>query len=213
MAPPASERGRSQDHGRSRLRWAAALGAGALTVLGVGAPAQAQPAGAAWPVPTTRVVVTGADVAATAAAVTAAGGQVTAAYPLIGGVAATLPANAHLPAGYLVVPDREVRFAATQTATTEAVSTVRATVGLPADPGDVGRGVTVAVVDTGVADVPDLDGRVVAHLDVTGGGGGDGEGHGTFMAGLVAGTGAASGGAYAGVAPGARILDVKVARA
>ena len=40
---------------------------------------------------------------------------------------------------------------------------------------------------------------------------GDGYGHGTFVAGLVAGSGKSSSGAYAGVAPAARILDVKVA--
>jgi serine protease AprX len=70
--------------------------------------------------------------------------------------------------------------------------------------------VTVAVVDTGVADVADLAGRLT-HINVSSGAAGDGLGHGTFMAGLVAGDGSSSDGTYAGVAPSARILDVQVA--
>ncbi|HEX8346727.1 MAG TPA: S8 family serine peptidase, partial [Actinoplanes sp.] len=50
-------------------------------------------------------------------------------------------------------------------------------------------------------------------VDLTGTGDGDGYGHGTFMAGLIAASGAASGGAYRGVAPGADLIDVKVADA
>jgi subtilisin family serine protease len=67
-----------------------------------------------------------------------------------------------------------------------------------------GAGVTVAVVDTGVApDVPALAGRVSAK----GGAGKDCVGHGTFAAGLIAGRADdATGG---GVAPEARILAVR----
>jgi serine protease AprX len=172
-----------------------------------------------------RVVVTGSGPAAAAIAVQEAGGRVTAELPLIGGVVADLPVGAELAPGFVVTPDRAVTFTATKPAeeapagdaptggsSTEPTSTIRATLGLPPD-GSEGRGVTVAVVDTGVANAADLAGRVVAHVDVTGTGAGDGYGHGTFMAGLIAGTGAASDGAYRGVAPGARVLDVKVARA
>lgn len=102
----------------------------------------------------------------------------------------------------LTAPGREVNFDSTGTSSQEPASTVRAGLGL-GEPGDEGRGATVAVVDTGVAEVGDLAGRVVAQVDVTGSGGGDGEGHGAFMAGLIAGSGAASDSAYAGVAPGA----------
>lgn len=67
-----------------------------------------------------------------------------------------------------------------------------------------GAGITVAVVDTGVAPkAPALDGRVSA----TGDAGQDCVGHGTFAAGLIAGrSGDATGG---GVAPQARILAVR----
>ena len=143
-----------------------------------------------------------------AAGVARAGGTVAQRLPLVGGVLATLRRGTALPAGYVVAPDRPVRVAGLSSAT----STVRGTVGLAAR-GDEGAGVTVAVVDTGVADVADLRDAVVERVDVTGTGGGDGYGHGTFMAGLIAGSGGSSGGRFTGVAPGARIVDVKVADA
>jgi serine protease AprX len=70
--------------------------------------------------------------------------------------------------------------------------------------------VTVALVDTGVADVPDLAGAVT-HVNVSGDAQGDGYGHGTFLAGLIAGSGSSSDGLVRGVAPAARILDIQVA--
>ncbi|MCF4140854.1 S8 family serine peptidase [Streptomyces sp. Tue 6430] len=68
-----------------------------------------------------------------------------------------------------------------------------------------GAGVTVALIDTGVATgAAGLDGRVLAE----GAAGDDCVGHGTFLAGLIAGTGGDSPG-LAGVAPGARILALR----
>ncbi|MFE5813823.1 S8 family serine peptidase [Streptomyces sp. NPDC056479] len=65
-----------------------------------------------------------------------------------------------------------------------------------------GAGVTVALIDTGVApDAAGLDGRVTA----AGAAADDCVGHGTFLAGLIAGTGSS----LAGVAPGARILALR----
>lgn len=89
-----------------------------------------------------------------------------------------------------------------------------------------GRGVTVAVLDTGVDGTHgDLSGRVVQNLKLA-----DTQslgvgfnyplatpslantdqvyGHGTFVAGVIAGNGQQSGGKYAGVAPGANILGL-----
>src|SRR5919106_6093535 len=97
-----------------------------------------------------------------------------------------------------------------------------------------GRGVTVAVVDTGIEDDhPDLAGRVVKHVNfepawffdmindgvfsdqVAEGTGNpvDSYGHGTHVAGIVAGTGAAAGneGDMSGVAPGAKLVNIKIA--
>ncbi|BEP12287.1 hypothetical protein acdb102_05980 [Acidothermaceae bacterium B102] len=79
--------------------------------------------------------------------------------------------------------------------------------------GDTGAGVGVALLDTGVSIVPDLVGHVAAGVDFSGEGNSllDSFGHGTVMAGLIAGSGVASGGQYPGVAPGATITSVKVA--
>jgi serine protease AprX len=75
-----------------------------------------------------------------------------------------------------------------------------------------GSGVTVAVLDTGVTRHPDLGERVAARVDLTPDGDGyDRYGHGTHMIGVVAGDGGASGGRWAGAAPGASVLPVKVA--
>ncbi|MGW0147443.1 S8 family serine peptidase [Streptomyces sp. NPDC003333] len=66
----------------------------------------------------------------------------------------------------------------------------------------IGAGVTVALVDTGVApDADGLDGRVTAEGTAAQ----DCVGHGTFLAGLIAGTDAR----LTGVAPGARILALR----
>ena len=77
-----------------------------------------------------------------------------------------------------------------------------------------GSGVTVALLDTGVNDVADLAGRVVARVDFTPDHDGyDHYGHGTHMAGIIAGDGTLSGGTWTGVAPKAKIVSVKVAGA
>jgi len=79
--------------------------------------------------------------------------------------------------------------------------------------GPKGHGVRVAIVDTGIdANHPDLQGRVTASADFTGEGPNDGHGHGTHVAGIVAGSGAASGGRYRGVAPEAELCAAKVLR-
>lgn len=89
--------------------------------------------------------------------------------------------------------------------------------GSVARPG-AGAGVTVAVVDTGISDTPALNrasGRLHDGIDTSGTDTfEDGYGHGTFMANLVA--GGHANGTYRntlGVAPGATVINVKVADA
>ncbi|MGW3555035.1 S8 family serine peptidase [Streptomyces griseoincarnatus] len=78
--------------------------------------------------------------------------------------------------------------------------------------GHRGEDVKVAVLDTGVdASHPDLAGRISEAEDFSGSSGtGDAFGHGTHVASIVGGSGAASGGARKGVAPGADLLIGKV---
>ncbi|MFC0033989.1 type VII secretion-associated serine protease mycosin [Micromonospora chaiyaphumensis] len=75
-----------------------------------------------------------------------------------------------------------------------------------------GRGVTVAVVDSGVdATHPELTGQVLPggrSYGAPGDGRSDVEGHGTHMAGIIAAKNAGSDG-VTGIAPGARILPIK----
>jgi serine protease AprX len=81
--------------------------------------------------------------------------------------------------------------------------------------GITGAGVNVAVLDTGIQALPDFAGRMVDGVDLSGGHNPwqDNYGHGTFDAGLIAGNGASSNGAYTGEAPAAGLVSVKVAGA
>ncbi|MFE7129992.1 S8 family serine peptidase [Streptomyces sp. NPDC057638] len=78
--------------------------------------------------------------------------------------------------------------------------------------GYTGKGVTIAVLDTGVdATHPDLKGQVTGAKNFSDSPDTkDRNGHGTHVASTAAGTGARSGGQHKGVAPGARVLNAKV---
>jgi type VII secretion-associated serine protease mycosin len=75
-----------------------------------------------------------------------------------------------------------------------------------------GKGVTVAVIDTGVAKHRDLDGSILEGADFTSDksdGTKDVDGHGTKMAGLIAAHGKDGSGAL-GIAPDAKIMPIRV---
>src|SRR5215218_3474366 len=80
-----------------------------------------------------------------------------------------------------------------------------------------GAGVKVAVIDSGVAEVPELAGAVVGGTDVSGTGApdgrtpvGSGQEHGTLVGTILAGRGTRPGAGMIGVAPQAELLSVSV---
>ena len=175
-----------------------------------------------------------------AAAVAAAGGRSLAALPIVDGLLARVPADqapelARQP-GVRAVTDAErpLQVKAADPAPPEPTAgavdspapapdgSATLPVGAPPPAGEgaarpdgedaVRLGVGVGVLDTGISSNGDLAGRVVASADLSGEWSfTDSYGHGTFMAGLIAGSG--QGGGPAGIAPGADLIDLKVAGA
>ena len=76
------------------------------------------------------------------------------------------------------------------------------------DEGVTGEGVTVAVIDSGIKRRNDFRARLAARFNFSSldGGPDDGNGHGTHVAGVIAG----EADDYVGIAPGARVLSLKV---
>ena len=102
-----------------------------------------------------------------------------------------------------------MRFASTAADAVKGASTYAAPASLGAawSTGNRGKGVGIAVIDTGVSPVDGLAGRLVHGPDLSGEGSTvDTFGHGTVMAGVAAG-----GGTRPGVAPEATVVAVKVA--
>jgi serine protease AprX len=219
-----------------RLRWLAfAATATALAVPALaGSSATALARGTTWTapaggrltaatMPSVIVQARAGRTAAAAAAITAAGGTVDKDLPVVNGFAAHVPQSAVAalranPAVRAVTDNASVQFASniyddstvqSSYAKASGASTAWAN-------GNLGEGVGVAVIDTGISPMNDVAGRVVRGPDLSGEGTIiDSYGHGTVMAGIVGGSGAdsanRSNGMFAGVAPKSTLVAVKVA--
>src|SRR5712691_8587270 len=169
------------------------------------------------------VIVTSTGLLSPVVGVLEVGGTVLTQFHLIDGVEASIltveePVLAALP-GITVTPDVSVSVQSTTESTgphtpSDAFLPETGATRL-ASGGDTGQGVTVAVLDTGIDNLPDFSGRLVGGGDLTGGNNPyqDSYGHGTCVAGLIAGNGASSNGQYSGEAPGAKLVSIKVAGA
>lgn len=142
--------------------------------------------------------------------------------PLIRSFVAEMPqgqvlALARDPRVRYVTPDAPVRMTAIDT--TALQTTYEQAIGVPgiwnsaASPAN-GKGVTVAVLDSGInpdhpAFASDKANVIAVKVNPKALGGGDAHGHGTHVAGIIKGNDAL--GRYIGVAPGARVISVKIA--
>lgn len=168
----------------------------------------------------TPVIVTGEPRAARGAAGGVEGMSVTAHLPSVGGYAATVtPDGAWWQSVVTDATGETARAAGTAKLWLDELAEVSLDESVPMvgapdawAAGYDGTGITVAVLDSGIDDThPDLAGQVVGAQDFTPEPDAtDTNGHGTHVAGILAGTGSASGGGYTGVAPGARLLNGKV---
>jgi serine protease AprX len=175
---------------------------------------------------TAQVIVqtTGPDaVADVREAAVALGASIKSDLPVIDGFSASIPASAltrlaHTAGVRAITKNTVGRFEELSYDEATTASAFAKTSGATAawGAGNLGEGVGVAVLDTGVAPMKDFAGRLVHGPDLSGEGTlVDTDGHGTVMAGAIAGSGADSisnpGGAFTGVAPKATVVAVKVA--
>src|SRR6266542_3362129 len=103
---------------------------------------------------------------------------------------------------------RDVPVQRMMVVTTEATGATQVWSGFDSLPGYTGRGIGVAVIDSGVAPHSALRNRVIAAFDFTSHQETalDKLGHGTHVAGIIAG----DDGTYSGMAPGAHIVSLRV---
>jgi serine protease AprX len=170
-----------------------------------------------------RYIVEGTTSQAAASGVSATHGVVVSSLPIVHGVVAELTGDevaAARQAGLRVSPDLTVHMEGSGLPPGSHPSDAyNAVTGASTmwQSGITGTGVTVAVLDTGIdANLSDFGGHVIDGVNLANpknpaGWATDNYGHGTFIAGLIGSSGASSGGAYTGVAPGADLVSIKVA--
>ena len=132
--------------------------------------------------------------------------------PLIGGFAGLMTTDTI----YRIVSNPEVDYISfdSRVYTLLDIATPTMDAYFPHDKGYNGEGITVAVVDTGVAPHSDLTrptNRIIGFKDMINNKNEpyDDNGHGTHVAGIIAASGYASRGKYVGMAPKANILGIK----
>jgi serine protease AprX len=120
-------------------------------------------------------------------------------------VTANTPADSN-PSAYSATPALGNDYSTT--------NTVRQALGL--QDGFTGSGMTVAIIDSGIQNSGDFSGRIIGMYDFTPVHYGasvapsDEYGHGTHVAGLIGSNGTSSNGKFAGVAPGVKLLALRV---
>jgi serine protease AprX len=169
------------------------------------------------------IVRAAGDVGEAKSAVVDAGGSLGADLPLVDGFAADVPADSlgalkHDPAILSVTPNERIHYEQFSYDASSTDSNFADSTGAPAawSKGNLGAGIGVAVIDTGVSPMNDLSSHVTYGPDLSGEGTYiDTYGHGTVMAGIIAGDGTdsvnRSNGAFVGMSPKANIVSVKVA--
>ncbi|MFN2543313.1 MAG: S8 family peptidase [Actinomycetota bacterium] len=194
-----------------------------------GVPAKADPAlyamAASHPTSTFSVIVREATPSTSAAEdlVRGLGGHVTHELQIVGGFSATVAGTAvkaltDSPLVWRVWGDAHIQPQGSGTAQGQYASVAANTVwqkviGLSnAWAVTKGAGVGIALLDTGVVPMPDLQNHISHVVDLTAEHDGlDRFGHGTHMAGILVGDGSSSNGTWTGVAPQANLISIKVA--
>lgn len=117
-----------------------------------------------------------------------------------------LPALQRNPNVLWVSPDSDLKFTAVGADQLKTIYNQIANAPAAWSAGHTGSGVTVAVLDSGIAKTPDIAGNYL-RINIHGTDSYDHFGHGTHVAGVINGAGNRG---YQGVAPGARVVSLKV---
>ena len=123
---------------------------------------------------------------------------------------ATMASLSADPAVSALAADRPVY--STMSVTTEATGAQQVWAGLDQVGRFTGRGIGIAIIDSGLTETGPLRGRIAVHVDFVDGAKGAGRdfyGHGTHLAGIVAGNAVGPNG-FRGMAPGAHIINLRV---